>query len=224
MFKTIMASPRHQLRPPWSMLHGYFASLTCPLVGLRGEKRPICWCSFNCRKPTMGTWKCYYGKGETFADFKTPVFLFNPSCLFFPGSKEGWRWFLPRLLENCWPRRPSLICEPQWLMLHVLKSGTLQGKTARRQSRCTAGARLQNLSWQRLFGAGRSVRVSKITPRLHLPSSGFFDIISWCLNLTRNLLSWNLTRALGWKIRCLGGPNASLHSFLQQARNSLFQG
>ena len=122
---------------------------------------------------------------------KHPFFFLIPAVCFFRVLKKVGDDFCQGYLKIADQDGQSFICEPQWLMLHVLKSGTLQGKTARRQSRCTAGARLQNLSWQRLFGAGRSVlaaghqhlffgriRVSKITPRLHLPSSGFFDIIS----------------------------------------------
>ena len=77
-----------------------------------------------------------------------------------------------------------------------LKSGALQGKNAHRRYRCTAGATLQNLSWQRFFHAGRSVSTAghqhlffdifgpaywcQNHAMLHLPSSGYFDIIPSC--------------------------------------------
>ena len=43
----------------------------------------------------------------------------------------------------------------------------------------------------------------KIRLRLYLPSSGYFDIISSCPKpVTRNLLSWNLTRTLDLIAQC----------------------
>ena len=74
IFKTIMASPCHQLRPPWSTLHGYFAKLTCQSVVW--EAASICWCNFNCRKPTAGTSKSHFGKGPS-----RPVLPFCPFWL-----------------------------------------------------------------------------------------------------------------------------------------------
>ena len=67
-----------------------FCKANLSIGGLRGRPHLLM------QLPSAGTWKCHYGKGETFAD------LFFPSCLFFPGSRKGWRWFLPALPENCW--------------------------------------------------------------------------------------------------------------------------
>ena len=167
---------------------------------------------------------------------KHPFFFLIPAVCFFPGSKEGWRWFLPRLLENCWPRRPEF-----YLWTTVVDASCFEKRNFTRQNRSPAEqmhcwcqvaesvmARIVSCWAQRITSWASTpifgrIRVSRITPRLHLPSSGFLTSFHHVPDLTRNLLSWNLTRALRWKIRCLGSPNISF-ACLQQARNSLFQG
>ena len=79
MCKTIMASPCHQFRPPWSMRHGYFAKLTCPSAVWEEKTAP----SVVMQLLSAGTWKCHFGKGEkTFSKLAPPVFVLPAVCFF----------------------------------------------------------------------------------------------------------------------------------------------
>ena len=78
MCKTIMASPCHQFRPPWSMLHGYFANPTCPMGRFERRKAP----HLLMQLPSAGTSKSHFGKGETFTKFAPPVFVLPAVCFF----------------------------------------------------------------------------------------------------------------------------------------------